>query len=101
MNAKENLKEISDAFWNIQNAIKNGNKGVTSNDSVVSSWKIITDFFSINRHDDSAWTNVFGKYTDFAKNWICYHRIQHLKGYNYFFKKVNENLIDVYDKLYK
>lgn len=100
MNANENLKMVRNAFWNIQKAIKNGNKGVTRNDSVVSSWKVITDFFSINRNDESAWFNVFGKYTGFAKNWICFHRIQHLRGYRYLFRKVDESLIDVYDKLY-
>ena len=92
---KNNLAPVCDAFWNIYNNVKasfaGGAKGIIKDSSVVSSWKVLFDFFGIN-DDDVAYANVFGKYASFAQGWIRHHKIQHLNGYKYRFVKVDENI---------
>lgn len=98
---KNNLAIVSDAFWNIYNNVKasfaGGAKGIVKDSSVVSSWKVIFDFFSINDYD-IAYANVFSKYASFAQDWIRHHKIQYLNGYKYRFVKVDEN---IFANLYK
>lgn len=92
---KNNLSPVREAFWNIYGNVKQsftcGAKGIIKDSSVVSSWKVLFNFFSIN-NEEAAYINVFGKYASFAQDWISHHKIQYLKDYKYRFVKVNENI---------